>query len=112
MQYPENRPENHNALASAIQLAHLRLNISALGPLMQSIEPVLTQARPRSEDRATLKTFLPSLNDPGLLDHHDQRLLSGLAQLQEGRDVGALPSLGDAQLERARVEAAVAIAVR
>ena len=51
--------------------------------------------------------------DPGLLDHRDQRLLGGLARLQERREVRPLAQLGDAQLERAeaRVEAALAIAV-
>ena len=51
--------------------------------------------------------------DPGLLDHRDQRLLGGLARLQERREVRPLPQLRDAQLERAepRVERAVAIAV-
>jgi hypothetical protein len=51
--------------------------------------------------------------DPGLLDHRDQRLLRGLARLQEGREVRALAQLGDAQAERAEpgVEAAVAVAI-
>src|ERR1051325_5655307 len=34
--------------------------------------------------------------DPGLLDHHDQRLLGGLPRLQKGR---ALPQLRDAQAQ-------------
>jgi hypothetical protein len=38
--------------------------------------------------------------DPSLLDDRDQRLLSGLARLEKGREVRALPQLGDAQLER------------
>src|SRR5205823_1795949 len=29
--------------------------------------------------------------DPGFLDHHDERLLGGLARLEEGREVRALP---------------------
>ena len=51
--------------------------------------------------------------DPGLLDHRDQRLLGGLARLEERREVRPLAQLGDAQLERAQacVEAALAIAV-
>ena len=51
--------------------------------------------------------------DPGFLDHRDERLLGGLARLQEGREVGTLAQFRDAQAERAqaRVEAAVAIAV-
>src|SRR5437763_3140324 len=39
--------------------------------------------------------------DPGLLDHRDERLLADLPGLEEGREVGALPELGDAQLQRA-----------
>src|SRR5207344_3578434 len=51
--------------------------------------------------------------DPGFLDHRDQRLLGGLARLEEWREVRPLAQLGDAQLERAqaRVEAALAIPV-
>ena len=51
--------------------------------------------------------------DPGFLDHRDERLLGGLARLQERRKVRALAQLGDAQLERSkpRIEAAVAITV-
>src|SRR5690606_6439575 len=39
--------------------------------------------------------------DPCLLDHRDQRLLDGLARLQEAGEVGAGPELGDLQVERA-----------
>jgi hypothetical protein len=51
--------------------------------------------------------------DPSLLDDRDQRLLGGLARLQERREVRSLAQLRDAQLERAepRVEAALAIPV-
>jgi site-specific DNA recombinase len=51
--------------------------------------------------------------DPGLLDHRHQRLLRGLPGLEEGREIGPLPELGDAQLHRAEagVEGAVPIAV-
>src|SRR5437764_5963638 len=51
--------------------------------------------------------------DPGLLDHHDQRFLGGLARLQERREVRALPRLGNAQAQRPepRIEAAIAVAV-
>jgi len=51
--------------------------------------------------------------DPSLLDHRDQRLLGGLARLEERREVRPLAQLRDAQLERseARVEAALAVAV-
>ena len=37
----------------------------------------------------------------GLLDHGGQRLLAGAARLQEGREVAALPELGDLQRHRA-----------
>lgn len=52
--------------------------------------------------------------DPGLLDHGDQRLLAGLARLEEGRKVrGAGPQLGNAQLQGAKtgVQCPLAIAV-
>ena len=51
--------------------------------------------------------------DPGLLDHHDQRLLGGLARLEERREVRTLPQLGNAQAQRPepRIEAAIAVAV-
>src|SRR5207302_278834 len=51
--------------------------------------------------------------DPGLLDHHDQRFLGGLARLQERREVRALPQLGNAQAQRPepRIGAAIAVAV-
>jgi hypothetical protein len=51
--------------------------------------------------------------DPGLLDDRDQRLLGGLARLQEGWEVAALTQLGDAQAQGAEpcFQAAVAIAV-
>ncbi len=40
--------------------------------------------------------------DPGLLDHRHQRLLAGLPGLQEGREVGPLAQLGDAELQGAQ----------
>jgi hypothetical protein len=51
--------------------------------------------------------------DPGFLDDADQRLLGRLARLEEAREVGAGPQLGDLQVERAepRIERPVAIAV-
>jgi hypothetical protein len=51
--------------------------------------------------------------EPGLLDDGNQRLLAGLARLQEGREVRPLAQLRDAQLERADagVEGAGAMAV-
>ena len=51
--------------------------------------------------------------DPGFLDRRDQRLLGGLARLQEWRKVRTLAQLGDAQAQRAEpgIEAALAIAV-
>jgi hypothetical protein len=51
--------------------------------------------------------------DPGFLDDRHQGLLGGLAGLQEGREVGALAQLRDAQLQGAEpgVEGAVAEAV-
>jgi hypothetical protein len=47
------------------------------------------------------------------LDHRHQGLLGGLPQLQEGREVAALPKLRDPQLQGAEagVERAVAEAV-
>jgi hypothetical protein len=38
--------------------------------------------------------------DPSLLDHRDQRFLGGLARLEKGREVRALPQFRDAQAER------------
>src|SRR5438270_11724613 len=51
--------------------------------------------------------------NPSLLDHRHQRLLGGLAGLEEGWEIRALPQLWDPQLERAeaRVETALTIAV-
>jgi hypothetical protein len=51
--------------------------------------------------------------DPGLLDHRHQRLLAHLPGLEERREVGALPELGDTQLQcpQPGIEHAVAIAV-
>lgn len=51
--------------------------------------------------------------DPCLLDHRDQRLLDGLARLQEAGEVGAGPELGDLQVERAEpgVQRTVTVAV-
>src|SRR5262245_34734307 len=36
---------------------------------------------------------------PGFLDHRHQRLLRRLPWLQEGREIGALPQLRDAELQ-------------
>jgi site-specific DNA recombinase len=51
--------------------------------------------------------------DPSLLDDGDQRLLAHLPRLEERREVGTLPELGDTKLERAQagIERAVAIPV-
>ena len=40
--------------------------------------------------------------DPGFLDHRHQGLLRRLPGLEEGREVAALPQLGDAQLQAAQ----------
>ena len=52
-------------------------------------------------------------SDPSLLDHGDQRLLAHLPRLQEWREVGTLPKLGNPQLQLAQpgVERAVPIAI-
>jgi len=49
----------------------------------------------------------------GLLDHRDQRLLRRAPRLQEGREVGALAQLGDAQIDGAgpRLPGPLAVAV-
>src|SRR3954452_14842185 len=51
--------------------------------------------------------------DPGLLDDRHERLLGGLARLQEAREVAALTQLGDSQSQAAEpgVEPALAVAV-
>jgi hypothetical protein len=51
--------------------------------------------------------------NPGLLDHRHQRFLRGLPGLEEGREVAALPQLGDTKLQaaKARVERPVPIPV-
>lgn len=51
--------------------------------------------------------------DPCFLDHRDQRLLGGLARLEEAGEVGSGPQLRDLQVERPEpgIERAVAIAV-
>ena len=51
--------------------------------------------------------------DPGFLDHRHQRLLRGLAGLEEAREVAALPQLRHPQVQRAQtgVEGAIPIAV-
>ena len=54
--------------------------------------------------------------DVGLLDHRGERLLRHPARLEEAGEVGALPELGDPQLDRAGaglpVPIAIAIALR
>src|ERR1700712_2680774 len=51
--------------------------------------------------------------DPSLLDHGYQGLLGRFPGLEEGREIAALPQLGDAQLQaaQARIKRSVAIAV-
>jgi site-specific DNA recombinase len=51
--------------------------------------------------------------DPGFLNDRHQRLLGGLARLQKGRKVRALPQLRDAQAQRAepRLKGAVAVSI-
>jgi hypothetical protein len=51
--------------------------------------------------------------DPSLLDHGDQRLLRGLAGLEEAREVAALPQLRHTQVQSAQagIERAIAIPV-
>ena len=51
--------------------------------------------------------------DPRLLDHGDQRLLRGLAGLEEAGEVAALPQLRHPQVQRAQtgIESALSIAV-
>lgn len=51
--------------------------------------------------------------DPGLLDDGNKGLLGRLARLQERREIGAGPQLGDAQLQGAKpgVQRALAIAI-
>ena len=54
--------------------------------------------------------------DVGFLDHRGERLLRHPPRLEEAREVGALPQLGDAQLDRAGaglpVPIAIAVALR
>jgi hypothetical protein len=47
------------------------------------------------------------------LDHSDQRLLRGLARLQEAREIAPLPELGHFQVQRAQtgIESALSIPV-
>src|SRR6202047_3119932 len=49
--------------------------------------------------------------DIGFLDHGGQRPLGQAARFEEGREVAAVPQLGDAQLDRTRAGLPVAVAV-
>ena len=74
---------------------------------------LLIPARPIACTRSSTRAGRDA-TDPSLLDHRDQRLLRRLPGLQEGREVAALPQLGDAELQGAepRIQRSVAVAVR
>jgi hypothetical protein len=74
---------------------------------------LLIPASPTACTRSSTRRVETPPANPGLLDHRHQNLLRRLAGLQEGREVAALPQLGDPQLQAAqpRVQCPVAIPI-
>ena len=110
-------------LATAVMELGLACQVNGLGSqLCAATKRFLTSCGAMTEgntprSRRRLASFVDAAGrdptDPGFLDDRHQRLLAGLAGLEEGREVRALTQLRDAQLERAepRVERAGAMAV-